>query len=228
MSLQCVVLEDQAPARRVLESYLARLEGFAHAGSAAVPAAAAALLARRPVDLLFLDLGLPQQDGFAFLETLSPPPVVVVTTAFGGRALEGFTHGVADYLVKPFSFERFKVAAERARLALRARQDASILTVPLDRGRREFVSLGDVTSLSADGDYVIIRTLGGRLYTLGPLASWLERLPSPPFVRVHRSHALNARHVTALEGRCVRVAGETLPVSATHVQALERALARRD
>jgi DNA-binding LytR/AlgR family response regulator len=227
VTVRCFVLEDQAPARRVIESYCARLPDFEIVGSAAVPAAASDALATDSVDLLFLDLGLPQQDGFRFLEALPSPPLVVVTTAFGGRALEGFTHGVVDYLVKPFAFERFRTATARARLALRARHDETILTVPVDRDRREYVRLRDVTSLSADGDYVTIRTVGGRLYTAGPLTRWLERLPAPPFVRVHRSHAVNRDHVTAATGRTVTVDGHPLPVSATCAADLQRALDAR-
>lgn len=227
MTVRCLVLEDQAPARRVLENYLARLPGMDLVGSVAVPSAAAEVLDEQPVDLLFLDLGLPQQDGFRFLAGRSPAPLVIVTTAFGERALEGFEHGVVDYLVKPFSFARFETAVERARLAIRARNDDTILGVPLDRGRREFVATRDIASLSADGDYVIIRTVGGRLYTQGPLTHWLDQLPSPPFVRVHRSHVVNCDHVSRLDSRAVAVAGETVPVSVTHLRELKRLLGER-
>jgi DNA-binding LytR/AlgR family response regulator len=134
---------------------------------------------------------------------------------------------VADYLLKPFSFDRFRTAIDRARLALRARKDTSLLPVPLDRGRHEFVRIGDVVSLSADGDYVVIRTTAGKLYTLGPLTSWLDRLPTPPFLRVHRSHVVNVDHVTGVDGRTVRAGDETLPVSATHAGEVRAVLAAR-
>lgn len=227
MSIRCLVLEDQAPARRVLENYLARIADMELAGSVAVPSAAGEVLDAQTVDLLFLDLGLPQQDGFRFLAGRSPAPVVVVTTAFGERALEGFDHGVVDYLVKPFSFTRFETAVERARLAIRARSDDTILGIPLDRGRRDFIATRDICSLSADGDYVIIRTNGGRLYTQGPLTHWLDQLPAPPFVRVHRSHVVNRDHVSRLDNRAVVVAGETLPVSMTHARELKTLLDQR-
>lgn len=227
MSVRCLILEDQAPARRVLQNYLERLPGFEIVASVALPSVAAGVLDAEPVDLLFLDLGLPQQDGFAFLARRAEPPVVIVTTAFGERALEGFEHGVVDYLVKPFSFARFERSLERARLALRARGDDTIISVPVDRGRKEFVATRDVVSLSADGDYVIIRTVAGRLYTLGPLALWLDRLPTPPFVRIHRSHAVNRDHVSGAGHRSVAAGGEELPVSATYARALKAMLEQR-
>ncbi|MEQ8690954.1 MAG: LytTR family DNA-binding domain-containing protein [Pseudomonadales bacterium] len=224
MTLRCYILEDQAPARRVMENYLARLEDLTVVGGSAVPAEAAQALDRQAVDLLLLDLGLPQQDGFDFLAQRETPPVVIVTTAFGERALEGFNHGVADYLVKPFTFERFSTAIERARIALRARGDSTILSIPVDRGRREYVPSRDVVSFSADGDYVVINTLEARYYTLGPLTAWLARVPCPPFIRIHRSHAVNQHHITGLDGRAVILAGNRLPVSATHMVKLKRLL----
>ena len=227
MTIHCYILEDQAPARRVLEHYIERLPGFDVVGSAAVPEIAAQAIKGAQIDLLFLDLGLPQQDGFGFLQDLANPPAVIVTTAFGERALEGFAHGVADYLVKPFSFERFCTATERAQNTLRARVDASLLDIALERGRTEYVAMRDITSLSADGDYVKIRLPDRRLYTLGPLTKWLERLPQPPFVRVHRSHVVNCQHVTGIEARAVDVGGQTLPVSGTYAGTLKRELARR-
>lgn len=228
MSLRCLILEDQAPARRVLETYLARLPACTVVGSVAAPSTAGAILAGESVDLLFLDLGLPQQDGFDFLTRLAKPPVVVVTTAWSARAVEGFTHGVADYLVKPFAFERFRLAVERAEAALRSRDSDRLIAIPVDRGRRELVASRNIRWLSADGDYVQVHTTDRRLLTLGPLARWLEQLPTPPFLRIHRSHVVNVEHLEALEPRQVRVGGQALPVSARHVGALQAAVTALD
>ena len=226
MSTSCFILEDQAPARRMLEHYLDRLPTCTLLGSAADPTAARAALQNLQIDLLFLDLGLPVEDGFRFLTQLAEPPVVIVTTAFGERALEGFTHGVADYLVKPFSFDRFRTAVQRAESALRARADNTLLEIPLDRGRREYVASLDILSLSADGDYVSIRLTDRRLYTLGPLSRWLERLPTPPFLQIHRSHLINGERIDASEPRSIEIAGQKLPVSASHADAVKRWLDR--
>lgn len=227
MSVCCFILEDQAPARRILENYLARLPGFDVVGSAAAPSTAANILDAESIDLLFLDLGLPQQDGFDFLQTRDDQPVVIVTTAFAIRAVEGYTHGVADYLVKPFAFERFKTATERALMALRAKQDDTIITIPIDRGLREFVPARNTLSVSAYGDYVQLRTAEKALLTLGPLSKWVAQLPSPPFVRIHRSHIVNCDCVTSASSRNVDIHGESLPISSTYAAELNRALDMR-
>lgn len=227
MTVSCFILEDQAPARRMIENFLARLPEFELAGSAATPSEASVALDAGNTDILFLDLGLPEKDGFAFLSERTNPPVVVVTTAFSNRALEGFTHGVADYLVKPFAFERFVLALERAQMALRARSDDSILPIPVERGVREFVPMNAILSLSADGDYVRIRTSEKNLHTLGPLAKWEKLLTSPPFIRVHRSHILNSNHISAAGSNFVEIAGYRFAVSATYSSALNSVMAKR-
>lgn len=227
MSVRCLILEDQAPARRILENYLARLSGFEVVGSAAAPSTATTMLERERVDLLFLDLGLPQRDGFEFLQHCDPAPVVIVTTAFPERAVEGFTHGVADYLVKPFAFERFRAATDRAVLALRARHDETVVTVPIERGIEAFVPTRDILALTADGDYVRFRTKGKTLHTLGPLSKWEAELPSPPFVRVHRSHLVNTDHVTGVSTRAIHIPNERLPVGSTYAAGLAAALKGR-
>ncbi len=227
MTVKCFILEDQAPARRMIESFLARLPDFELAGAAATPSEASAALDAEKTDILFLDLGLPETDGFTFLSARENPPVVIVTTAFSNRALEGFAHGVADYLVKPFSFERFKLALERAQMALRARSDSSILPIPVERGVREFVPMSAILSLAADGDYVRIRTHEKNLHTLGPLSKWEALLPSPLFVRIHRSHIVNSEHISAAGSDFVEIVGQRLAVSATYSSALNSALAKR-
>lgn len=228
MSTRCFILEDQAPARRILESYLGKLSDFEVVGSAAAPSTAASILTNEPVDLLFLDLGLPQQDGFDFLLTLAEPPVVIVTTAYAARAVEGFTHGVADYLVKPFSFERFKIATERAVTALQARRHDTIIAIPTDRGHRELVATRNILSLTADGDYVQVRTNNQQLLTLGPLSQWAAKLPCPPFQRIHRSHVININHLDSIDTRSVQVGGEKLSVSSTYSAELRAAVDRRN
>jgi DNA-binding LytR/AlgR family response regulator len=224
MIVRCFILEDQAPARRVVEGYLSQLPGFELVGSAAAPSEALPLLKSVQVELLFLDLGLPQRDGFDFLQALEEPPIIVVTTAYSSRALEGFAHGVADFLVKPFPFERFKIATERAVMGLRARHDETIVTIPIERGLREFVPARSIVSLSADGDYVKIRTVDRYLHTQGPLAKWEAELAALPFVRIHRSHIVNSSFVSKLMVREVEVAGERLPVSATYRKCIEQSL----
>ncbi len=222
--MRCFILEDQAPARRILQNYITRLSGFEITGSAAMPSAASEMLENETIDILFLDLGLPQIDGFAFLERLEAPPVVIVTTAFADRAVDGFAHGVADYLVKPFAFDRFKQATDRALLAMRARQDDTIIAIPVDRGVREFISTKNIASLSADGDYVRITTTNNQLHTLGPLGKWETKLPSPPFVRTHRSHLVNIDFVESIGGGSVTTLGETLSIGSTYKSNLMRML----
>lgn len=228
MSVECFILEDQAPARRIVENYLTHLPELSIIGSTSSPTEAASTLKNKKVDILFLDLGLPQQDGFEFLEKLANPPVVVVTTAYASRALEGFSHGVVDFLVKPFSLERFRVAVRRATMGLHARTDETIITIPIERCVKEFIPLRNIISFSADGDYVQIRTTEKNLHTLGPLTKWEAKLTSPPFVRIHRSHIINCTYVKTLYRREVQLPEQRLPVSTKHHPDIEKIILKRN
>ena len=115
MTISCLIVEDQAPAQRVLARYIDDLPHLELAGTCGSAFEAMAFLYDRQIDLMFLDLNLPRLGGFDFLRTLARPPNVIVTTAYPQHALEGFDLAVIDYLVKPISFDRFIRAVDRLR-----------------------------------------------------------------------------------------------------------------
>jgi DNA-binding LytR/AlgR family response regulator len=116
--LRTFILEDDVMMRNVLRSYVKRTAGLVLTGSSSCPVESGALLAEEPVDLLFLDIGLPILDGFRFLASLASRPLVVVVSARPDHAAKAFDHDVIDYLYKPFTYERFLKAVERARASL--------------------------------------------------------------------------------------------------------------
>lgn len=221
MTLTCVVLEDQAPARRLLEDYAARHPDLTMIGATALPSIGREMLEAETVDLLFLDLSLPQADGFAFLRGLSDPPVTIVTTAFPNRAIEGYEAGVADYLVKPISYERFCTAVDRAK-TLWAADAGKTIEIQLSKTRFQTVNLSDIHCLSADGDYVRIHTQVGDFHVSGPLSDWQHKLPASGFARIHRSHIVNLKHVSHRNASSLTVAGHELPVGRKYLTNLTK------
>ena len=247
MKVSCLIVDDEPLARvrlRDLISDVPWLEcvGEADSGEAAVRA----VDALRP-ELVFLDVELPEFSGLEVLERACHRPAVVFTTAFDRYAVTAFELMALDYLLKPFGRTRFEAAVERARQALdvgerapaleRARQ-ALAATGPAarlfvrDRGRIVPLALRDVVRLEAQDDYVLIHAAGRRHLVHVSLSDLERRLDPARFLRVHRSHLVNADYVAELiplgDGRLeVRLRdGTRLPASRARSKDLRRLVAR--
>ena len=126
--IRCLVVDDEELARTLLQTYIGRLPSLDLVASCANPLEAMSILQQQPVDLLFLDIQMPELTGIEFLRTLVKKPVVIFTTAYAEFALEGYALDVTDYLLKPFSFERFVQATNKAISLLQARANAGMST----------------------------------------------------------------------------------------------------
>ena len=231
MTLRVAIVDDEELARGVVREHLA-----AHADVEVVaecangPEAVEAVAAHAP-DLVFLDVQMPRLTGFETLELLEPRPAVVFVTAYDRHAVKAFEVNAVDYLLKPFSRERFDAALERARallgsgakgpdpgaLAAAARPSGAAIEriVVRDGTRVTLLPVESVDWVRAEGDYVLIRSGGKSHLKHQTLAELAERLPAERFVRVHRSWVVNAARLVALEeGRtAVMSDGERVPIS---------------
>ncbi|MEW6269588.1 MAG: LytTR family DNA-binding domain-containing protein [Thermodesulfobacteriota bacterium] len=212
------VVDDEPLARRKLVELIAEVGWAANVGEAASGAEAIERIDALRPDVVFLDVAMPEVSGLEVVQRLTATPVVVFTTAYDQHAVTAFELEAVDYVVKPFGRRRFLAAIERARRTVESRASASALAraraaldaarpgaPPLDRvlvrGDRGVIvplALADVVRLEAQDDYVCIHA-PGRSYLIGVRLADLEsRLPSPPFLRVHRSHIVNLQHVERL------------------------------
>jgi two-component system LytT family response regulator len=215
--VRVVIVEDEPPARAKLRRMLAEHEGYRVVAEADdVPNGLAALRTAKP-DLLFLDIKLGAHSGFDLLTRAPPPyPLIVFTTAFHQHALRAFEFAALDYLLKPFDRERFARTLQRVgdRLAehdaeagderLR-RLQANLGRTPRlsrivvhDRGRSLIVPIGDVSRLSAAGNYVEVHTAARRHLVRATLSRLAQRLDPAEFLRVHRSHLVRADSIAAV------------------------------
>lgn len=221
--LRTLIVEDEPLARIHLRDLVQGTMTLQLVGEAANGRDALARLAELTPDVLFLDIQLPELDGLAVLQRATHQPQVVFTTAYDSHAVHAFELGAADYLVKPFTRERFDRAVARlisrnqshtpssdeARDAgllqrVRALQEQAADDQPLrhvyvrERGQVLPVAVDQIERLEADDDYVVL-VVGGRRHLLTvPLSELLRRLDAGRFVRVHRSHAVNLDHVRAM------------------------------
>jgi DNA-binding LytR/AlgR family response regulator len=221
--ITCIIVEDEKPAQRILESYITRIPELLLAGIFNNAPEAMPFLRSNLVDLLLLDINMPEMSGLEFLEILEPKPAVIITTAYGQYALEGFDHGVTDYLLKPFSFHRFCKAINRCAVYLGKFSDKSqdamhgtisggdIITIKVDTGV-EKVPATDMLFIESCGNYLKINCVNKRYLIRETLTGFLQKLPAEQFLRVHRSFIVSIPKAGKLTGNMLKVGDHEIPV----------------
>lgn len=230
MTISCLIVDDEPPAIRVLEKYVDRIPVLTLAGSCEDAFEAGRFLQEHPVDLLFLDINLPELSGITFVKTLPDPPLVIFTTAYPEFAVQGFELAATDYLVKPIAFERFLQAVNRASALLRQKKNpfvqapAPARPVVVRADRKLFrLDPQEILYLEAYGDYVKIVTRQGNITPKTTLQELEDQLPEELFLRVHRSFLVAVPAIRYLEGNFLRIGEENIPIGQTYrEQVLER------
>lgn len=217
--ISCIIVEDQAPAQRLLKKYISDVKGLDLRGVFGDALEAIEFLSSNTVDLIFLDIHLPKLSGLDFMSILSPKPMVVLTTAFSDYALQGYELDVVDYLLKPFTFERFykavlKVERLNNKKGVRVADISPVEeTIVVKVGRNYLkVNINDVVYMKSEGDYTHIITLEKKYLTLNPLKYWMENLSSKRFCQVHRSFLVNLEHITEVAGNVIYVFDVEIPI----------------
>jgi DNA-binding LytR/AlgR family response regulator len=179
------------------------------------------------VDLLFLDIEMPQMSGLELLKNLPNPPVVIVTTAYPQYALEGFELSVLDYLLKPISMERFLKAALKAKAFFEQKNKtitptADYFFVKCD-GNIERIELRELLYVKALENYIIIQTAQRKYITYLTMKGLEEYLPTKQFVKIHKSYLVPIAKIDRIEGNEVHIGNEKLPLSRNlRAEVLER------
>lgn len=217
--IRCLVIDDEELARTLLSNYISRLPHVELAGTCRNPPEAMAYLYQDQVDLLLLDIQMPELSGTEFLRSLSQRPLVIFTTAYPDYALEGYELDVVDYLLKPFSFERFvqaiQKASERLKLKSTTVSDQDIILVKSEH-RLHRLKLDDILFIEGMREYVAFHTRTcGKILSLLSLKQLEEELPAQDFIRVHKSYIVAIKGIKALEGNQLMVEGGKLPIGAT-------------
>ena len=210
--MNCIVIDDEYPARALLEKYISDIPYLRHVQSFKSPVEALSFLKSHPVDLMFLDIQMPGLTGTEFLRTLHHRPAAIFTTAFPDYALEGYELDVVDYLVKPISFERFIIATEKAyaRTQTTSAETNDILTVKADY-KTHRIKVNDIIYIEGAREYVTYHLKDQKLMSLESLKN-LEKLLPTQFVRIHKSYIINKSYVTSTGSGVVGIAGRDLPI----------------
>ena len=226
MSLRCLIVDDEPLARQLLADYVGKLSFLELHAACASPLAALDILRTTAIDLLFLDVHMPELTGLELLATLPRPPLVILTTAHSQYALQGYEVDAVDYLLKPITFDRFLRAAHKAydrRPAPTAAQvpapTAPAFLFIKDGARQHKVGWDDILFVEGLRDYVAAHTPSQKIISLLRLKALVEQLPTDRFVRIHHSYIVGLAGIEAIDKDQVRVGHRWLPVSASYRQA---------
>lgn len=228
--MRCVIVDDEPLAVDILRDYIARVPFLEWAGSFSNGLDALAFLQQGGIDLLLLDINMPELTGLQLLRSLPHPPRVILTTAHAEYALEGYEHDVVDYLLKPIEFERFLRAVNKARSAPapgHGEHHAERMVLLKSGTRLHHVRLADIRHARAEGNYVAFVTPEREMLSLMTMVEAVAFLAGADFLRVHRSFIVNLRHVELVEEDTVVVGGRRIPVADAYRAALIRALRSR-
>ncbi len=228
MKLKCIVVDDEFLARQLLEGYVKKVPYLELVDLCESALDAIHVLQQQKIDLVFLDVNMPELNGINFIKSLKYKPEIIITTAYSEHALEGYQLDVIEYLLKPIYFERFLQAVNKAKdlieLKVMAYQSAKIGSVAITglEGNSIFiktgpqkiikVNLNDIVYIESLHEYVRIHVVKESYTIYHSLKSLLDILPSEQFVQIHRSFIVNFNRITVVEGNTVRVDAVDLSV----------------
>jgi DNA-binding LytR/AlgR family response regulator len=225
-SFNCIIIDDEPIARNILLDYLQRDDRLVVVATYANAVDALREINLKKPWLMFLDIKMPNISGFEMLRSLPQHPYVIFTTAFREYAIEGFDLNAVDYLLKPFSFERFLQAVNKAYQLFTTESGAPVVSITTmnsnESGKDIFVksdgklvriNVLDIYFIEALKEYIRIHTSTGNWVVYQTMQHIEEKLPKDLFYRIHRSFIVGLSHIKAIEGNCVMVNDLQLPIS---------------
>ncbi|HMC00515.1 MAG TPA: response regulator transcription factor [Flavobacteriaceae bacterium] len=234
--IQCLVIDDEPPAREILIRHIASLESLTLVGSCSNAVEAISFLNEHPVDLLFLDIEMPQLLGTNFIRTLKNPPKVIFTTAYRKYAVEGFELDAVDYILKPISFERFLKAINKVlkmeigneQTLEKSKKDQietanSFLYFRVDR-KMVKVFFNEILYIESLKDYIKIVTVSKSIVTKYVLSTLDEILPRNDFLRVHKSYIVNISKIDSYNTDSIQILKNELPIGRFYKLEVNRVL----
>ena len=229
MTLKCLLVDDEPRAHVVLKSYIEKVADLEVAHSTTSSVEAFSYLQSHSVDLLFLDIEMPELTGLELLEALQHPPRIIITSAHSEFALDSYNFDVVDYLLKPIPFNRFLRAVNKVLQPHRpAASPVSEEPTPpakdhffiKEDGMSKRVDYDQLLYVNSFGNYVRIYTVGGKHMVADTMKHLEEMLPTDRFLRIHKSYIINLSQVDQAHSKQVVVNGQELPVGNAYRQGL--------
>ena len=231
--IRCLIVDDEPLALHILEDYLAKVPFLQLVKSTTNPIEALTLVQDKQIDLVFLDVQMPELTGIQFLKIANGKAKVILTNAYPQYALEGYELDVIDYLLKPIAFDRFYKSAQKAQAALQSANSPSPTVAPIEptASRQDFLSdfifvktehkiqkvyLNDILFIEGLKDYISIFTQAERIITLQNMKKMEDALPPQYFTRVHKSYIVSINKIDSIERSRIFIGEKIIPVGDTY------------
>jgi two-component system LytT family response regulator len=226
--ITCIAIDDEPKALEVIERYCRKTSLVDLRATFREPVKAIEFMNREKVDLIFLDINMPDISGMQLVQTLSPRPMIIFTTAYSHYAVESYDLNALDYLLKPITFERFLAAINKAagssssKNTLVNEDDATIF---IKSGPQTYqVKVADILYLEKDGNYITVHLKDKNILIRENMTDIFDIIPQSEFVRVHKSFVVAIKHITMIEVHQVVVNGEKIPIGSTYRELLKERL----
>lgn len=235
MKTRCLIVDDEPLARELIRGHVEKLENFEIVAECSDAMKALNVLREKQVDLMFMDIQMPQITGIEFLKTLKHPPKVIITTAYREYALEGFELDVADYLLKPITFERFLKAVNKyyqmiqddvqvvANSGSEKMPEESFIYIKENK-KVVKVFLSEIKYIEGLSEYVQLFTDKRKIITKTSMTLMEEKLPSENFLRIHKSYIVSIHKIEAFTANTIEIQGKELPIGRSFKNAVLNAL----
>jgi two-component system, LytTR family, response regulator len=222
--MTCIAIDDEPKALEVIERYCQKISLVSLKGTFREPLKAIEFLNREKVDLIFLDINMPDITGMQLLQTLSPRPLIIFTTAYSQYAVESYELNALDYLLKPVTFERFLMAINKAAAALSSRNTTGLdedAAVFIKSGPQTYrVKVSEILYLEKNGNYITVHLKDGNILIRENMGDIFDLVPAADFIRVHKSYVVGIRHISMIEVHQLIVNGEKIPIGSTYRDSL--------
>ena len=227
--MTCIIVEDQPPAQRILKKYIQDIGLLELKGVFTDALSAMSFLESEIVDIMFLDIHLPKLSGVQMIKILDRKPNIILTTAFSDYAIDGYELDVVDYLLKPFSFERFVKAVTKVKNKSIPTANAIATSIESPKNANfifakagsEYINveIPSITYIKADGDYTEVHFGHSKKLINNSLRFWTEQLPEDIFCQVHKSYLVNVSCIEKVSGSQLFIEGQYIPIGRTYKEA---------
>ncbi len=221
MSIKCIIVDDERLAQNVLEKYINTLPSLLLLQKCSTALEALSYLHEHPVDLMFLDINMPEMSGLDMIKTLEKAPKVILTTAYSEYALESYDYGIVDYLLKPIAFDRFLKAVNR--VIASSHNDADTSKDKPEHETQDWIilkqdgilnktPLEDILYIEAYGNYLNVYTREEKFMIREKLHEIEKKLPPKLFVRIHKSFIVSLNRISSVKGNRVMIGDIAIPI----------------
>lgn len=233
---KCLIVDDEPLAIEVLKSHLGKLHSIEIAGTAGDAIEAFDFLNKQKVDLMFLDIHMPEMKGTELIKALKNPPAVIFTTAYREYALEGFDLNVIDYLLKPISFPRFMQAVEKffavfnsaPEISLHNQDESKEFLYLREKNLIHKIPLNEIICAESMGDNLTIYTDKREITCRMTISSLEKQLPADEFIRIHRSFIVSVKHITSFSPVSVFIGKKSFSIGPSYRESVLKKLHLND